>query len=55
MLVYFLQSKEHLECKDPHGRTPLMLAVTLGRSECADLLLSSGANALTENASSWTG
>jgi len=48
-------SSEHgqIEVKDVHGRTPLMLAVTLGHLDCTRLLLDSGANVNTE-CDGWT-
>ena len=46
---YNLKSK--LDEKDPRGRTPLMLAVTLGHIECAKLLLEAGSNPNIEDAS----
>lgn len=42
-----------LEARDTHGRTPLMLAVSLGRLECTRLLLDSAANVNTE-CDGWT-
>lgn len=44
-----------LEVKDVRGRTPLMLAVTLGHLETARLLMERGANINTENKDGWTG
>ncbi|CAK1554528.1 unnamed protein product [Leptosia nina] len=35
---------EDIEKRDPRGRTPLLLAVTLGRVECTRALLNAGAN-----------
>jgi hypothetical protein len=43
------------EQEDPRGRTPLHLAVTLGKVQCADVLLRNGANALAINRHNWTG
>jgi len=48
-----LHNKEELEAKDPHGRTPLMLAVSLGQIECTRQLLDVGANVNTE-CDGWT-
>ena len=48
-----LHNKEELEVKDPHGRTPLMLAVSLGQIECTRQLLDVGANVNTE-CDGWT-
>ncbi|KAF6204383.1 hypothetical protein GE061_002724 [Apolygus lucorum] len=45
---------EDLEKKDCRGRTPLMLAVTLGQLETAKLLMEFGALVNTENKESWT-
>ena len=42
-----------LEARDPHGRTALMLAVSLGRVEAARLLIKAGANVNTE-CDGWT-
>ncbi|KAI8820237.1 GPCR-chaperone-domain-containing protein [Fimicolochytrium jonesii] len=36
------------------GQTPLTLAVSLGRKECAKLLLEAGASTLVRNAQGWT-
>lgn len=44
-----------LEVKDTRGRTPLMLAVTLGHLETARLLMERGGNINTENKEGWTG
>jgi len=43
----------NLEARDPHGRTALMLAVSLGRVEAARLLIKAGANVNTE-CDGWT-
>ncbi|ODM92235.1 Ankyrin repeat domain-containing protein 13D [Orchesella cincta] len=45
---------EELEKQDPRGRTPLLLAVVLGRTECASALLKHGADAQFEHTSNWT-
>jgi len=42
-----------LEEKDRHGRTPLMLAVSLGRLDCTRILLDAAANVNTE-CDGWT-
>ena len=42
-----------LEARDPHGRTALMLAVALGRVDCARVLIDAGANVNTE-CDGWT-
>ncbi|OWA49954.1 Ankyrin repeat domain-containing protein 13A [Hypsibius exemplaris] len=38
-----LQNKDLMEERDPHGRTPLLLAVCLDYFECAQVLLENGA------------
>ena len=40
---------------DPRGRTPLHLAVSLGRVRCTEILLHHGANALAVNRHQWSG
>ncbi|XP_014259024.1 ankyrin repeat domain-containing protein 13B isoform X1 [Cimex lectularius] len=45
---------EDLEKKDVRGRSPLMLAVTLGHLEVSKLLMEFGANVNTENKDGWT-
>ena len=50
--VYFGLQHER-EKKDPRGRTPLHLAVTLGHTKCAQLLVEQGANCLAENRHQW--
>lgn len=47
-------TEEELEKKDCRGRSPLMLAVTLGHLESSRLLIGSGANVNTENPEGWT-
>jgi len=42
------------ELRDPRGRTPLHLAVTLQRLECCKVLLKHGANSNAENSGNWT-
>ena len=46
-------SQLDLEARDPHGRTALMLAVALGRVDCARVLIDAGANVNTE-CDGWT-
>jgi len=48
-----IKEKGHLEVKDVHGRTPLMLAVSMGHLECTRMLLDAGANVNTE-CDGWT-
>jgi ankyrin repeat protein len=43
------------EKRDARGRTPLMLAVTLGHLESARTLLQHATNVNTENREGWTG
>lgn len=50
-----MQGGDDLEKLDPRGRTPLLLAIVLGRNECAISLLKHGANALFEHKSNWNG
>ena len=45
----------HLNKLDNRGRSPLMLAVTLERLECAGILLDAGADVNMENEEGWTG
>ncbi|CAG9812412.1 unnamed protein product [Phaedon cochleariae] len=54
-LKSLLNSKEHdKEKQDNRGRTPLMLAVTLGHLESTRTLLNSEANVNCENMNGWT-
>ncbi|GIX90869.1 ankyrin repeat domain-containing protein 13B [Caerostris darwini] len=54
-LEKYLQSSEHdIEKKDPRGRTPLMLAVTLNHLESARILLRHGADVIIENRQGYT-
>lgn len=56
LLVSFLVNLQHdKEKKDCRGRTPLMLAITLGHLESARILLNHEANVSCENADGWTG
>jgi ankyrin repeat protein len=48
-------SKERLDAFDPRGRTPLLLAVTLGHLESAKVLLDNDANVNVEAKDGWTG
>ncbi|XP_076183209.1 ankyrin repeat domain-containing protein 13D isoform X2 [Ptiloglossa arizonensis] len=50
-----LSSKLHdIEKRDNRGRTPLMLAVTLGNMNCVGVLLQHEANVNTENTQGWS-
>uniref|UniRef100_A0A6M2DGE1 Putative gpcr-chaperone n=1 Tax=Xenopsylla cheopis TaxID=163159 RepID=A0A6M2DGE1_XENCH len=50
-----LQKNEYnIEALDPRGRTPLMLAVTLGYLECSQILLANNADANSSNSEGWT-
>ncbi|XP_076626210.1 ankyrin repeat domain-containing protein 13D isoform X3 [Colletes latitarsis] len=50
-----LSSKLHdIEKHDNRGRTPLMLAVTLGNINCVEVLLQHEANVNTENTQGWS-
>jgi ankyrin repeat domain-containing protein 13 len=44
-----------VEKKDPRGRTPLMLAVTMGHKESVRVLLDHGASVNMENREGWNG
>ncbi|VVD02023.1 unnamed protein product [Leptidea sinapis] len=44
---------DQLELKDPRGRTPLMLAITIGHIDCVRVLLDAGANVNCEK-DGWT-
>ncbi|CAB3403268.1 unnamed protein product [Caenorhabditis bovis] len=55
-LEQLLKDKETLDIDkvDPRGRTPLLLAVTIGNVKCAQLLLENGANADAHNKEMWS-
>ena len=53
--VVYITHQYDKEEKDPRGRTPLHLAVTLNRRNCVGVLLSFGANTLALNRHQWTG
>ena len=44
-----------IEKVDLRGRTPLHLAVTLGRTKCVKLFLDHGADVMATNRHQWTG
>ncbi len=44
-----------MEGLDPRGRTPLHLAVALGRLDCVAMLLKHGADTLATNRHHWSG
>ena len=48
-------AKVDLELRDPRGRTPLLLAVTLGHLEATKLLLSKGCSTQSDMLQGWTG
>ncbi|XP_022667812.1 ankyrin repeat domain-containing protein 13D-like isoform X2 [Varroa jacobsoni] len=48
------RDRNDLEVRDPRGRTPLMLAVTLGNVRCVRILLEFGASANVENREGFT-
>lgn len=53
-ITKFVQwAAEELERRDPRGRTPLLLGVTLGRLECVRVLLAAGADVCCES-DGWT-
>ncbi|XP_023723988.1 ankyrin repeat domain-containing protein 13D isoform X3 [Cryptotermes secundus] len=52
--IYLLHWKYDKEKHDARGRTPLMLAVTLGHLESARTLLQHATNVNTENREGWT-
>ncbi|XP_077163749.1 ankyrin repeat domain-containing protein 13A isoform X1 [Paroedura picta] len=49
-----LEGRQDVEQRDPRGRTPLHLAVSLGYIESAKVLLRHKADVTKENASGWT-
>lgn len=49
------QGRRHIEQRDPRSRTPLHLAVSLGRVQCSQILLAKGADATAENGEHWSG
>ncbi|PVD33068.1 hypothetical protein C0Q70_08517 [Pomacea canaliculata] len=50
-----LKKKQHdIELKDPRGRTPVHLAVSLGHLESTRVLLRHGADAIAENKGCWS-
>jgi len=51
---FLSENAADIEVVDPHGRTPLHLAVTLGHLECVRALLRHGAIATVENSQNWT-
>ena len=51
--VSFVQ--HDIELVDPRGRTPLHLAVSLGRVKCVEALLNHKANPLAVNRHHWAG
>ena len=53
MFCVFVQ--HDIEQLDPRGRTPLHLAVTLGRVKCVETLLEHKANSLAVNRHHWAG
>ncbi|VDK26442.1 unnamed protein product [Taenia asiatica] len=50
-----LQKKYDIETLDPHGRTPLMLSVTLDHLESTRVLLRYNANACFKRKDYWSG
>lgn len=54
-MVFFLFFKHDIERKDPRGRTPLMLSVTLNHLESSRVLLRHGADVIVENKQGYTG
>eukprot|EP00051_Salpingoeca_urceolata_P014971 m.191400 g.191400 ORF g.191400 m.191400 type:complete len:690 (+) comp18247_c0_seq4:3711-5780(+) len=47
-------SQHDVDEQDPHGRTPLRLAVALGHTACAKALLECGADAVAKDCDGWT-
>ena len=54
MSLYFWMQHD-IELVDPRGRTPLHLAVTLGRTKCVETLLAHKADSLAVNRHHWAG
>ena len=52
-LLRGVEGDTDLELRDPHGRTALMLAVMLGKADCAKILVDAGADVNTET-EGWT-
>ena len=55
MFDCFVPQQHDIELKDPRGRTPLHLAVTLGHLESTRVLLRHSADAGAENNGCWSG
>lgn len=55
LITYNICFQNELEKLDPRGRTPLMLAITLGDLESTRLLIMRGANVNVKNDEGWTG
>ena len=53
--AYVVSMQHDIEALDPRGRTPLHLAVTLGRVKCVEALLHHNANSLALNRHHWAG
>lgn len=51
----WIHTQHDREQLDPRGRTPLHLAVSLGRVRCAEVLLRHDANTLAVNRHQWSG
>ncbi|XP_028969197.1 ankyrin repeat domain-containing protein 13D [Galendromus occidentalis] len=54
LAVRLKSERMDIEVRDPRGRSPLMLAITLGHTECVKVLLEYGASANIENKEGYT-